>query len=103
MAMDEYETALRAKPADSAAAGDLAILEARTGDTKGAITLLQGVSENDPGETTASMDLAMIECAIGNAQAATMALQHLLEFSPDDGKARQALAAIQSKPETCRH
>ena len=42
-------------------------------DTKGAITLLQGVSENDPGETTASMDLAMIECAIGNAQAATMA------------------------------
>jgi Flp pilus assembly protein TadD len=49
------------------------------------------------------MDLAMIECAIGNAQAATMALQHLLEFSPDDGKARQALAAIQSKPETCRH
>jgi Flp pilus assembly protein TadD len=103
MAMHEYETALRTKPADSAAAGDLAILEARTGDTKGAITLLQGVSQNDPGETTASMDLAMVECAIGNAQAATMALQHLLEFSPDDGKARQALAAIQSKPETCRH
>ena len=103
MAMHEYETALRERPADSAAAGDLAILEARTGDTKGAITLLQGVSENDPGETTATMDLAMVECTIGNAQAATMALQHLLEFSPDDGKARQALAAIQSKPETCRH
>jgi predicted CXXCH cytochrome family protein len=103
MAMHEYQAALRAKPTDSAAAGDLAILEARTGDTRGAITLLQGVSENDPGETTASLDLAMIECAIGNVPAATMALQHLLEFSPDDGKARQALAAIQSKPETCRH
>jgi len=103
MAMDEYETALRAKPADSAAAGDLAILEARTGDTKGADHLLQGVSENDPGETTASMDLAMIECAIGMRRPPPWRCNIYWSSSPDDGKARQALAAIQSKPETCRH
>ena len=102
MAMREYQAALRANPADSAAAGDLAILEARSGDIQSAITRFRAVSQNDPGETTASMDLAMIECAIGNAQAATMALQHLLEFSPDDGKARRALVAIETKPETCR-
>ena len=51
-----------------------AILEARAGDTKAAITRLQAISQNDPGETTASMDLAMIECAIGDPQAATTAL-----------------------------
>jgi Flp pilus assembly protein TadD len=49
------------------------------------------------------MDLAMIDCAVGDPQAAMKALRHLLEFSPDDGKARQALAAIETKPQTCRH
>jgi Flp pilus assembly protein TadD len=102
MATREYEAALRANPADSIAAGDLAILEARAGNAKAAITWLQGISQNDPGETAAGMDLAMIDCAIGDPQAATRALQHVLDFSPDDAKARQALAAIESKPETCR-
>jgi Flp pilus assembly protein TadD len=102
-AMREYAAALEANPADFVAAGDLAILEARAGDTKDAINRLQGISENDPGETAAGMDLAMIDCAVGDPQAATTALRHLLEFSPDDGKARQALAAIETKPETCRH
>lgn len=102
MATREYETTLRANPADSMAAGDLAILEARAGNAKGAIALLQGISKRDPGETTAGIDLAMIDCALGDAQSATKALQHVLDFSPDDGKARQALAAIEAKPETCR-
>jgi predicted CXXCH cytochrome family protein len=100
-AMREYQAALRANPADSVAAGDLAILQARGGDVSSAVTGLHWVSENDPGDTSASMDLAMIECALGDAQAATVALQHLLEFSPDDGKARQVLAAIESKRERC--
>jgi predicted CXXCH cytochrome family protein len=101
-AVREYQAALRANPADSAAAGDLAILEARSGDIQNAITRLRAVSQNDPGETTASMDLATIECTMGDPQAAMLALKHLLEFSPDDGKARRALAAIETKPETCR-
>jgi Flp pilus assembly protein TadD len=102
MATQEYEATLRENPADSLAAGDLAILEARSGNVKAAITLLQGISHNDPGETTAGMDLAMIDCAIGDPQAATSALKHVLDFSPDDAKARQALAAIEAKPETCK-
>ena len=100
-AIREYQAALRANPANSVAAGDLAILQARAGDEKSAVAGLGWVSENDPGDTAASMDLAMIECAMGDPQAATMALQHLLEFSPDDGKARQELAAIQNKRERC--
>ena len=99
--MREYQAALRADPADSVAAGDLAILQARAGDPKGAIAALRWVSEHDPGDTSASMDLAMIECAIGDPRTATAVLAHLLEFSPDDGKARQALTAIESKPERC--
>jgi tetratricopeptide repeat protein/cytochrome c554/c'-like protein len=102
-AIREYEAALAANPADSVAAGDLAILEARAGDAKSAINRLQGISENDPGEIRAGMDLAMIECAVGDPQAATTALRHLLEFSPDDAKARNLLAAIETKPETCHH
>jgi Flp pilus assembly protein TadD len=100
-AMREYQAALRANPANSVAAGDLAILQARAGDLKNAVTGLQWVSEHDPADTSASMDLAMIECAIGDPPAAITALHHLLEFSPDDGKARQALAAIESKTERC--
>ena len=100
MATREYEATLRVNPADSIAAGDLAILEARAGNAKAAITLLDGISHNDPGETTAGMDLAMIDCALGDPQSAAKALQHVLDFSPDDAKARQALAAIEAKPET---
>jgi Flp pilus assembly protein TadD len=100
-AMLEYQAALRAAPSDSVAAGDLAILEARAGDTKNAVAGLRWVSEQDPGDTSASLDLATIECAIGDPQAAIAALQHLLEFSPDDGRARTALAAIESKLERC--
>jgi predicted Zn-dependent protease len=102
MATREYEETLRANPSDSIAAGDLAILEARAGNVKAAITLLQGISHNDPGETTAGIDLAVIECALGDSQAATAALQRVLDFSPDDTKARQTLADIESKPETCK-
>lgn len=102
LATREYEATLRENPADSLAAGDLAILEARAGNAKAAITWLEGISKNDPGETTAGMDLAMIDCAIGDPQAATRALRHVLDFSPDDAKARQALAAIETKPETCK-
>jgi Flp pilus assembly protein TadD len=103
-AMREYQAAVGATPADSAAAGDMAILRARTGDVKGAVAGLQQVSKADPADSSASMDLALIECAIGDPEAAKTALQHLLEFSPDDGKARQLLTTIASKPETCtRH
>ncbi len=100
-AMREYQAALRANPADSVAAGDLAILQTRTGEVASAVTGLRWVSENDPGDTSASMDLAMIDCALGDPQAATMALRRLLEFSPDDGKARQVLAAIEGKRDRC--
>jgi Flp pilus assembly protein TadD len=100
-AMREYQAALHADPADSVAAGDLAILQARAGDVKDAVTGLQWVSEHDPADTSASIDLAMIECAIGDPQTAKATLQRLLQFSPDDGKARQALAAIASERERC--
>ena len=100
-AMREYQAALRANPADSVAAGDLAILQARAGDAKDAVAGLQWVSDHDPADTSAGIDLAMLECSIGDPQAAVTALRHLLQFSPDDGKARQALAAIETERERC--
>lgn len=100
-AMREYQAALRANPAESVAAGNLAILQARAGDVANAVSGLRWVSEHDPGDTRASMDLATIECAIGDPQAAITALQHLLEFSPDDEKACHALVDIESKTELC--
>jgi predicted CXXCH cytochrome family protein len=102
MATREYEAALRVNPANSIAAGDLAILEARAGNAKAAVTWLEGITQNDPGETAAGMDLAMIDCAIGSPQDATRALHHVLDFSPDDAKARQALTAIETSPEICK-
>ncbi len=100
-AIEEYRAALRANPASSIAAGDLAVLDARAGHIDEAMALLRKASEDDPGETGASMDLAVIECAIGDPQSATKTLEHLLGFSPDDGKARQMLAAIENKSRRC--
>ena len=58
-AMREYQAALRANPADSVAAGDLAILEARAGDAKDAVAGLQlGEPTHDPADTSAGIDLA---------------------------------------------
>ncbi len=100
-AMIEYHDALQADPSNSIAAGDLALLDARAGNVKDALPLLQAASKNDPAETGASMDLALVECAIGQPEAATETLQYLLKFSPDDRRARKTVAAIQQGSHRC--
>jgi predicted CXXCH cytochrome family protein len=100
-AVREYQVALRERAADSTAAANLAVLEARSGDVLSAVRRLEGVTESDPGETAAAMDLAVIDCALGDGKGASQTLQRLLAFSPDDGKAREMLLQIEQKPERC--
>ena len=93
-----YRTALHADPADSAAAGDLALLLAQSGDFATAARLWQTVFTNDPTQLTAGLNLAIAECTLGDTKAAESTLGRLLAFSPDDTKARQLRQAIALKP-----
>ncbi len=94
----QYRKALRADPADSAAAGDLALLLAQSGDFAAAAQLWQTVFTNDPTQLAAGLNLVIAECKLGNSQAANTALERLLQFSPDDTKARQLKRAMELKP-----
>ena len=94
----QYRTALHTDPADSAAAGDLALLLAQSGDFATAAQLWHTVFTNDPTQLTAGLNLVIAECKLGNNQAANSALDRLLLFSPDDAKARQLKQSIAMKP-----
>ncbi|QNI30259.1 tetratricopeptide repeat protein [Alloacidobacterium dinghuense] len=101
LAATEYETALKADPHKSTAAGDLAILRIQAGDLANAIPLLQSAFLEDPEQLAAGYDLAVVQCNQGNAPAAIQALNRVLLFSPDDTRAHAFLLAIKSGAQPC--
>jgi len=101
LAISEYESALKADPYKSAAAGDLAVLRAQAGDLTDAISLWQSAFKEDPEQLAAGYDLAVVECAQGNAAAAVQALNRVLLFSPDDTRAHAFLLAIKGGTQQC--
>jgi Flp pilus assembly protein TadD len=101
LATSEYETALKADPHKSIAAGDLAVLRAQAGDFADALTLWRSAFQEDPVQLAAGYDLAIVQCNQGNAIAAIEALNRILLFSPDDTKAHAFLLAIKSGAQHC--
>jgi hypothetical protein len=100
-AVQEYESALAADPHNSVAAGDLAVLNARSHHLEEAVRLWRSVAEDDPGETAAGFDLAVGACMIGDSGSAIQALERVVEFSPDNLKARQLLSQLKGRPQAC--
>lgn len=83
-AIAEYGAALEGNPFESAALGNLAVLDARVGRTTEAMELLQRLFRADPSQTAAGLNLAFLECRLGSPVEAARDLDRLAEFSPDD-------------------
>jgi tetratricopeptide (TPR) repeat protein len=88
----EYVAALRANPWDPSAAANLAVLDARAGQTEAAVKLLDHVVSADPSQMAAGLNLAFIECRLGDKQKARAVLDRIAAMSPDDPALRQFLA-----------
>jgi tetratricopeptide (TPR) repeat protein len=100
-AAEELESALRADPVNTVAAGNLAVLLAQAGQLQRAVELWQMVAKQNPAEVAAGINLAMGSCMIGNRAGAMAALERVLKFSPDDSKARAMLQQIAGDAGQC--
>lgn len=100
-AEQEYRAAITMAPLDSAAAGDLAVLLARSGRISEAVPLWRNAFEQNPDIPAAGFDLAVGYCTTGEPHEAALTLQRVLKFSPDDEKARQLLQNIASGSQSC--
>jgi Tetratricopeptide repeat/Cytochrome c554 and c-prime len=83
-ARKEYADVLKEDPYEATVPGDLAVLDASSGDIKGAIALLQRAVDADPSQMAPSLNLAFIECRIGEKKRALEILTVLSRFNPDD-------------------
>ena len=88
-ARTEYVAALRVNPWEPSAAANLAVLDARAGQTEAAVKLLDHVVSGDPSQMAAGLNLAFIECRLGDKQKARAVLDRLGAISPDDPALRQ--------------
>jgi tetratricopeptide (TPR) repeat protein len=100
-AKSEYQAALRADPFNRTAAGDLAVVEAQTGDFAAALPLWLRAFTHDPGASAAGIDLAVAYCRVGQSAAAVETLKRVLLFSPDNDSARHLSLALATGAEHC--
>jgi tetratricopeptide (TPR) repeat protein len=83
-AAKEYAAALSQDPYDEIAMGNLAVLDAASGRTSDAASLLQRVIDGDPNQLAAGLDLAFIECRMNEKGEALKVLATLSRLNPDD-------------------
>ncbi len=84
----EYEQALAGDAYESAALGDLAVIDASTGHAAESVRLLDRLFRADPSQTAAGMNLAFLECRLGQPAEAQAVLSRLAELNPDDPQLR---------------
>ena len=97
----EYQKALHADPLNETAAGDLAVLDAQSGDYAAALLLWQSVFQHNPGASAAGIDLAVAQCRTQREDAAARTLRRVLLFSPDNQAARKFSLALESGGQKC--
>lgn len=100
-ARDLYERVLKLDPLANDAATDLGILEARSGNLRGAVELWQGAFNRVPYRSAVGMNLALAFCVAGQTDVARKFVQRVLEFNPDYFKGKQLQAHLGEKPVQC--
>lgn len=83
-ARTEYAYALKQNQYQTTALGNLAILDAISGQSVDAIRLLQRVVDADANQMAAGLDLAFIECRTDRKKEASDVLKTLSQLNPDD-------------------
>lgn len=87
-ARTEYQLALEGDAFESAALGDLAVLDASGGRAAESVRLLDRLVRADPSQTTAGLNLAFLECRLGQPVEAEAVLRRLEVLNPDDPQLR---------------
>jgi predicted CXXCH cytochrome family protein len=100
-ARKEYADSLKEDPYDATALGNLAVLDAASGQIADAVSLLRRAVEADPSQITAGLNLAFIECRVGNKKRAIEILTGLTRFNPDDPTLRGFLSSGTYAGERC--
>lgn len=90
-ARSEYQQALAADAYNSAALGNLAVLEAIDGHSGESVRLLERLFQSDPSQIAGGLNLAFLECRLGAPQRASAVLEGLRVLNPDDPQLRAFL------------
>ena len=85
------KAALAANPWEPSALGNLAVIDAGSGNVQEAIELLERLVEVDPEQTTAGLNLAYIECRLKRPEVAEALLRRLERSNPDNPQLREFL------------
>ena len=100
-ARKEYGDAIIEDPYQSTALGNLAVLDAASGRTAEAISLLERVVNADHSQMAAGLNLAFIECKVGDKKKALEILIELRALNPDDPTLHKFLASGTYGGERC--
>jgi len=100
-ARDLYRKALALDPTLIDAASNLGVIEAKTGNVRGAIALWQGAFDRAPGKSSIGMNLARTVCESGQIKEARSYVERVLLFNPDLSEAKNLLQHLSSDPPRC--
>lgn len=78
-----YERALRSDNTAQEAAGNLAVIEAKEGHLRSAVSLWQMVFKDAPWRSSIGIDIALGYCAANRYEEARAYVKRVLEFNPD--------------------
>jgi tetratricopeptide (TPR) repeat protein len=89
-----FEAALLVRPSDAVAATDLAVVRARRGDVRGALTLVETVLAHEPDRFVARLNAARYRLTLGDLDGAERDFRRAAAENPSDPRPNAGLAEV---------
>jgi len=96
-----YERALQNNGDDQEAATNLAVIEAKAGHLRRAVSLWQTAFKEAPWRSSIGLDIALGYCAANRYDEAKVYVKRVLEFNPDFAIGRSLLDRLSANPPDC--
>jgi tetratricopeptide (TPR) repeat protein len=93
-----FQSALAVRPGDSAAAVDLAVVRARSGDVRGALGLVESVLAREPDRLVARLNAVRYRLRLGDQKGAARDLRAAEMLAPDDAQVRALANELKERP-----
>jgi tetratricopeptide (TPR) repeat protein len=93
-----FQSALAVRPGDSAAAVDLAVVRARSGDVRGALALVESVLAREPDRLVARLNAVRYRLRLGDRPGAARDLRAAETVAPDDAQVRALANELKERP-----